>query len=73
MVQKQKRRMIQLIVLTTCWEIWKARNDLIFSGKRIDIEKIFGEIQTSSYLWAKYRAKRSNLEWRSWLNFNIAE
>ncbi|KAJ0558271.1 hypothetical protein HanRHA438_Chr07g0318711 [Helianthus annuus] len=72
MVSKNKTRVIQLIILTSCSEIWKARNELIFSGKRIVINKIFGEIQTS-FLWAKHKAKRNNLEWRNWITFNIVE
>ncbi|KAM0064119.1 putative reverse transcriptase zinc-binding domain-containing protein [Helianthus debilis subsp. tardiflorus] len=67
MMSKLKKKVIQTILLATCWELWKARNALIFQV----IEKIFGETQMVSFMWIKNRAKKSNLVWRNWASFDI--
>ncbi|KAJ0458191.1 hypothetical protein HanIR_Chr15g0782321 [Helianthus annuus] len=36
MMSKLKKKVIQTILLATCWELWKARNAIIFSGDRED-------------------------------------
>ncbi|KAJ0434609.1 hypothetical protein HanIR_Chr17g0883651 [Helianthus annuus] len=56
------KQMVQGIVLVTCWGIWKCRNELVFSGKRVHIDQSFGEVQVMAFLWYKNRAKRSDLD-----------
>ncbi|KAJ0845145.1 putative reverse transcriptase zinc-binding domain-containing protein [Helianthus annuus] len=65
------KKMVQAIVLSSCWSIWKQRNDTIFSGNRVDISRILAEIKTSSFLWIKSRAKMHSLEWSDWCKFNV--
>ncbi|KAF5792526.1 hypothetical protein HanRHA438_Chr09g0418991 [Helianthus annuus] len=49
-ISNHTKRVIQMIILVACWVIWKARNDLIFSGSRPKIDKIFRELQAMSFL-----------------------
>ncbi|MFS7989024.1 putative reverse transcriptase zinc-binding domain-containing protein [Helianthus anomalus] len=70
-LDEHKRSYVQTIILATCWGIWKARNDGIFKGKHVNIDGIFGEMQATTFLWIKNRAKRTNLVWRSWVKFDI--
>ncbi|KAJ0494156.1 hypothetical protein HanIR_Chr12g0594221 [Helianthus annuus] len=72
-LSKFKTKVLQTIIVATCWEIWRARNALIFSGERARIEKIFGDLQLVSFTWVKNRGKRHNMEWRNWISFNINE
>ncbi|MFS7977740.1 hypothetical protein Hanom_Chr10g00907561 [Helianthus anomalus] len=72
-MSKLKKKVIQTILLATCWELWKARNALIFSGARVVIEEIFGETQMVFFMWIKNRAKQSNLVRRNWVSFDIDE
>ncbi|KAJ0588580.1 hypothetical protein HanIR_Chr04g0176251 [Helianthus annuus] len=67
------KKMIQTIILGACWVIWKSRNERIFSGIRVNIDKIFGELQALSFLWIKHRAKRNDLVWIDWVCFSIED
>ncbi|KAJ0520397.1 putative reverse transcriptase zinc-binding domain-containing protein [Helianthus annuus] len=70
-IEVQKRDYVQTIFLATCWGIWKARNENIFRGKRVNIDAIFGEMQANSFLWIKCRAKKRLLEWSKWARFEL--
>ncbi|XP_035840304.1 uncharacterized protein LOC118487510 [Helianthus annuus] len=65
------KKMVQAIILTSCWSLWKQRNDTIFYGNRVDISRIFAEIKSTSFLWVKNRAKMYSLEWSDWCSFNV--
>ncbi|KAM0069800.1 putative reverse transcriptase zinc-binding domain-containing protein [Helianthus debilis subsp. tardiflorus] len=70
-IEVRKRRYIKTIIITTCWMIWKARNELIFNGTRVNIDAIFGEMQATTFSWIKSRAKKTNWEWNNWLKFEF--
>ncbi|KAJ0908291.1 hypothetical protein HanRHA438_Chr07g0308781 [Helianthus annuus] len=55
------KKMIQAIVLISCWSLWKQRNDVIFSSNRVDIPRLLAEIKSTSFLWVKNRAKMHSL------------
>ncbi|KAJ0911011.1 putative RNA-directed DNA polymerase [Helianthus annuus] len=65
------KNMIHAIILTTCWHLWNLRNEVIFSGRRVDISRLLADIKAKSFLWIKHRAKISDLEWAKWCNFNF--
>ena len=50
------------------WEIWKARNELIFRHKKAIPMKVAEEIQINTYNWVKNRAHLGDLNWHSWCN-----
>ncbi|XP_076930957.1 uncharacterized protein LOC143595955 [Bidens hawaiensis] len=39
-VDKIKQKALQALILTTCWCIWKARNEAIFDNKRVSVNRI---------------------------------
>ncbi|MFS7999230.1 hypothetical protein Hanom_Chr12g01163601 [Helianthus anomalus] len=65
------KKLAQAIVLISCWSLWKSRNDLIFTGTRVDISRLLAEIKSTSFLWVKHRAKMNLLTWEDWSSFNI--
>ncbi|XP_022014135.1 uncharacterized protein LOC110913621 [Helianthus annuus] len=65
----KEQLMYQGIVIITCWLIWKARNELVFSGKPPKAEDVFCSIKSVSYLWFKYRSKCIDISWDRWCNF----
>ncbi|MFS7995527.1 hypothetical protein Hanom_Chr12g01118931 [Helianthus anomalus] len=70
-VSAKIKGLLHAIILTTCWMIWKARNDVIFNGKRVSIGKIVGDVQNSTFLWINNKAKNYAVEWNKWLNFDV--
>ncbi|KAJ0825712.1 hypothetical protein HanRHA438_Chr17g0806211 [Helianthus annuus] len=59
-ISRDKQTAIQVIILATCWIIWKSHNDLIFSGKRYQLDRMLGDIQAMTFLWVKSRVKKQN-------------
>ncbi|XP_022032843.1 uncharacterized protein LOC110933951 [Helianthus annuus] len=57
------------IVVTTCWMLWKARNNARFNGYRSSAEEIFSEVRVVSFFWYKHRAKKGVFEWGDWCKF----
>ncbi|KAJ0507400.1 hypothetical protein HanRHA438_Chr11g0483191 [Helianthus annuus] len=66
-----KRQVIDAIITTTCWTLWKTRNNIIFNNGSFKVDGIKGEVKSSSFLWVKYRAKRINVEWNRWISFDL--
>ncbi|PWA48207.1 toll/interleukin-1 receptor (TIR) domain-containing protein [Artemisia annua] len=54
---KEKKALLQAIIYTSCWCIWKERNEAIFRNKRPSIPNIIKEIKCLSFLWVKTRGK----------------
>lgn len=48
------------------WFVWKARNNLVFNGKRYSGLLVMDEVQASLFAWIKYRSKCSSLPWSMW-------
>jgi len=53
---KEKKKIIQAIILIACWSLWKARNEKIFENKSINISNLLQEIKSLGYLWIKNRS-----------------
>lgn len=66
-----KRKAIQAIIMVTCWSIWKARNDFIFSNIPIKVSNIIGEIKILSFLWVRSRSKKIGVDWKKWKCFSL--
>ncbi|MFS8018516.1 hypothetical protein Hanom_Chr15g01392971 [Helianthus anomalus] len=57
------------ITVITCWQLWKARNDLIFSNiSRKEVE-IVSSIKSIGFLWFKNRSKYKDVSWDDWCKF----
>lgn len=54
---EKTRKAAASIIMITCWEIWKERNDCIFKGKTASAEDILSRIARSPDLWSVARPK----------------
>jgi len=61
---KSKKKMIQAIVYSTIWCVWKQRNELIFNGSQPSVINTVGYIKAISFLWVKNRSKYHNINWQ---------
>ncbi|XP_021971359.1 uncharacterized protein LOC110866520 [Helianthus annuus] len=59
--RKSEKVALHGIIITACWLLWKARNNLRFNGKMCNVEDIFSEVRALSYLWFEHRAKNGLL------------
>ncbi|KAJ0582905.1 putative RNA-directed DNA polymerase [Helianthus annuus] len=67
--KKAEREAVQGIMLTACWLLWKARNNLRFNGVKCSVEDLFSEIRIVSFFWYKHRAKKGSFNWVDWCKF----
>ncbi|XP_035832065.1 uncharacterized protein LOC118481070 [Helianthus annuus] len=68
---KKTKEIVQGLITVTCWCLWKARNAKIFSDGSGNVDEIFGEVKSLSFLWLKSRSSFSNLSWREWYSFPL--
>ncbi|KAK9068401.1 hypothetical protein SSX86_012514 [Deinandra increscens subsp. villosa] len=68
---KSKAMVVQAIIHTACWVLWKARNDAVFNKKKIVTQKIFTDIKTLSFHWVSNRCKMGVGTWENWCNFDF--
>ncbi|KAL3647239.1 hypothetical protein CASFOL_008207 [Castilleja foliolosa] len=54
LVTSSKKNYWAIIWHAAIWQIWKARNEMVFNGKRLELQDIFLKICVSSFLWIKY-------------------
>ncbi|XP_022026490.1 uncharacterized protein LOC110927176 [Helianthus annuus] len=66
---ESEKKAIQGVIFTACWLLWKARNEVRFSNKRRNVEDLFCEVRSVSFVWFKYRRKRGLLDWGEWCRF----
>ncbi|KAJ0567250.1 hypothetical protein HanIR_Chr06g0282671 [Helianthus annuus] len=55
------------VILITCWQIWRSRNEAVFSSKEPSIARIVEDVKSLSLLWIKNRANRSDIVWSEWV------
>ncbi|XP_021975217.1 uncharacterized protein LOC110870339 [Helianthus annuus] len=67
------KKVINLILQTTIWHIWKARNEQEFKGTRVSGSKVVEEIKADSFIWLKSRSKFENINWVRWVDFNVKD
>ncbi|KAJ0948203.1 hypothetical protein HanRHA438_Chr01g0024521 [Helianthus annuus] len=68
---KIKKQVMQGIAILTCWTIWKARNEMVFSNKRRNVAEIVADIKTLGFLWFRSRCKTVSIDWFMWCNFDF--
>ncbi|KAJ0521343.1 hypothetical protein HanRHA438_Chr10g0447851 [Helianthus annuus] len=66
------RKLVYAIIQVSMWVIWRSRNDLIFRGKQVYLERMTTEIKHLSFLWVGNRSSIKDLTWEEWCNFDIA-
>ncbi|KAJ0836665.1 putative reverse transcriptase zinc-binding domain-containing protein [Helianthus annuus] len=70
-IYKVNKKAMYVILTTTCWMIWKTRNELIFKGTNSSVSKIIGEVKACSFLWIRSRANVQELDWAKWRGFSF--
>ncbi|XP_076941389.1 uncharacterized protein LOC143610930 [Bidens hawaiensis] len=50
-----KKEAVQGLVITICWRLWKAGNDLVFSNIPVRIVDIVSDIMALGFFWYKNR------------------
>jgi len=68
---KTKKKIIQAIVYSTIWCVWKQRNEKIFKGTPTSVTATIGCIKAITFLWIRNRSKCLNIEWENWCAFNF--
>ncbi|XP_022004285.1 uncharacterized protein LOC110901819 [Helianthus annuus] len=70
--RKLEKEVLYGIIITACWILWKARNNLRFNGTNCNVEDIFSEVRATSFLWCKHRrfnGTKGKLAWADWCKF----
>ena len=63
----KQRIIIEVIILSTLWSIWRYRNSVIFQDSKFRKCHIIDNIVVNSFDWLSSRFKKSRLDWTSWL------
>ena len=65
--KKMVKKRMKIIILTTCWMIWRFRNATVFDEDKIKKSSIFDSIVLYSFSWLKNRDSKSDVIWNSWM------
>ena len=63
---KRKRKFLEAAIGCILWFVWKARNNVIFNGKRFSVPWVLDETQASLFTWIKYRSNCNSFSWPIW-------
>ncbi|PWA35067.1 reverse transcriptase domain, Reverse transcriptase zinc-binding domain protein [Artemisia annua] len=66
---KAKQDIIYGVIILTCWRIWNARNEKVFTSKDTNVAQIISDVKSLGYLWFRGRHKGGSIEWKDWCNF----
>ncbi|XP_022020292.1 uncharacterized protein LOC110920387 [Helianthus annuus] len=69
--EKTKKQVMQGIAILTCWRIWKARNEMVFSNKKRNVVEIVADIKTLGFLWFRSRRNTILIDWYMCCNFDF--
>ncbi|XP_035845911.1 uncharacterized protein LOC118492187 [Helianthus annuus] len=59
-----KRKVFQGIVIITCWRIWKARNEKVFSNTSTTVVSIVMDVKALGFLWFRIRSNDVLVDWK---------
>lgn len=63
----KKRQVVEVVIFTGLWYLWKYRNDVVHGAKKIKQNMIIDGIQEMSFLWCSSRQKKMLFSWGFWL------
>ena len=61
------KKQMEIIILTTCWMIWRFRNVTVFDGGSIKKSSLFYSIVFYLFSWLNNRDSKSGVVWNSWM------
>ncbi|KAI3761910.1 hypothetical protein L1987_52333 [Smallanthus sonchifolius] len=68
---KWAKKIIRGIIMTSCWAVWRARNDKAFEGVIPKVNEVFATIKSLSFLWLRSRSKFKTIQWKDWMVFPL--
>ncbi|XP_076925644.1 uncharacterized protein LOC143588558 [Bidens hawaiensis] len=68
---KRKAKFFHAVCLASLWCLWKARNEMVFNGHAVTVERMVGDIKALSFLWVKSRSGSVSLSWKGWCGFSV--
>ena len=68
---KTKKEILYGIFILTCWRIWKARNEKVFSNSDTNVVQIVSEVKSWGYFWYRNRYRKGTVDWKGWCNFSF--
>ncbi|KAI3745447.1 hypothetical protein L1987_58559 [Smallanthus sonchifolius] len=69
----QWKKVLEVVMFTTWWRIWKARNELIFERVPFSVIKVVEAIKEDAFVWLNHRSPIGNLDWERWCEFNLRD
>ncbi|XP_076918146.1 uncharacterized protein LOC143578444 [Bidens hawaiensis] len=67
----RKKELLHGILVLTCWRIWKARNEKVFTKNNTKITEIISDVKSMGFLWYKSRGK-CDVDWKGWHSSNLS-
>jgi hypothetical protein len=64
---KKARKGYMLVWHTTLWQIWRSRNDVIFSNKVTTVEECVEGIKVLSWKWSAQKLKIASCLYYEWV------
>ena len=62
-----RRKILEAVMLTTMWVIWKFRNNKVFGDLKMKRSTIFDFIVANAFEWCSSRSKVCSKNWTLWL------
>ncbi|KAL4555036.1 hypothetical protein LXL04_037647 [Taraxacum kok-saghyz] len=62
-----KKKMLEVIVCTTMWALWRFRNDKLHDARLLRKDTLFDFIQDVSFCWFNSRQSKYRIAWVDWL------
>ncbi|MFS7935790.1 putative reverse transcriptase zinc-binding domain-containing protein [Helianthus anomalus] len=59
------------IAIITCWRIWKARNERVFSNRCLNVLEIVSGVKALGFLWYRNRFKVGSADWAGLCKFDL--
>ncbi|XP_022023778.1 uncharacterized protein LOC110924044 [Helianthus annuus] len=67
----KEKEALKGIMRSSCWSLWRARNEARFNNQEIKIGEILSKIKAMGFLWFRNRFKGINVSWHDWCKFVI--
>ncbi|KAI3794370.1 hypothetical protein L1987_37000 [Smallanthus sonchifolius] len=71
-VSVRAKEVLHGIIMIGCWSLWRARNECVFSDRKIKVENIISQVKALGFLWRLgYREKDCD-GWRATFGYGKA-
>jgi len=67
-LSKWKKKVVEVIVMTMVWMLWRYRNCVVFQNNSMKKSDIFDMIVVLSFDWFSNRNRKFRIDWPLWLH-----